>query len=121
MGNKVANPPRIFSVNWFRKNAEGRFVWPGFGQNMRVLQWIFRRCVGQAGAAESPLGFMPAYGDIDWSGLDFDPELYDIATTIDRNQWARELERHDALFAKLGPKGPTQLQAERERLGSRFG
>jgi len=120
MGKAVANPPRIFCVNWFRKDADGRFVWPGFGQNMRVLQWIFRRCSAQAGAVESPLGFMPAYSDIDWSGLDFDRSLYDVAIRVDREQWTRELARHDTLFSKIGSRGPSQLQAERERLGSRF-
>jgi len=120
MGKAVANPPRIFSVNWFRKNADGRFVWPGFGQNMRVLEWIFLRCSGKAGAVETPLGLMPSYGDIDWSGLSFDKKLYEVATTIDRKQWTQELERHDALFAKVGKRGPTELQAERQRLESRF-
>jgi phosphoenolpyruvate carboxykinase (GTP) len=120
MGKAVANPPRIFSVNWFRKNAEGRFVWPGFGQNMRVLQWIFRRCGGKAGAIETPLGFMPTYGDIDWSGLAFDKKLYEVATTIDRKQWTEELQSHDALFTKIGSRGPAQLQTERERLGARL-
>jgi len=120
MGKAVANPPRIFSVNWFRKSADGRFVWPGFGQNMRVLQWIFSRCSGKAGAIDTPLGLMPTYGDIDWSGFDFDQKLYQIATTIDRKQWTQELERHDTLFAKVGSRGPAELQAERERLGSRF-
>ena len=121
MGRAVAHPPRIFSVNWFRKNAEGRFVWPGFGQNMRILQWIFQRCSRKGGAVETPLGFMPNYADIDWSGLDFDSGRYGIATNIDSSQWARELERHDDLFAKIGPRGPEQLRAERQRLGSRFG
>jgi len=120
MGKAVAKPPRIFSVNWFRKNADGRFVWPGFGQNMRVLEWIFYRCCGKARAGESPLGLMPDYGDIDWSGFSFTPDLYGVATRIDRNQWARELESHDALFEKVGNRAPSELQAERKRLGSRF-
>ena len=120
MGKAVANPPRIFSVNWFRKNADGRFVWPGFGQNMRVLQWIFGRCGGKAGAVETPLGLMPTYGDIDWSGLAFDEKLYEVATTIDRKQWTEELQSHDALFTKIGSRGPAQLQTERERLGARL-
>ena len=120
MGKAVANPPRIFSVNWFRKNADGRFVWPGFGQNMRVLQWIFRRCGGKAGAVETPLGLMPTYGDIDWSGLAFDKKLYEVATTIDRKQWTEELQSHDELFTKIGSRGPAQLQTERERLGARL-
>jgi phosphoenolpyruvate carboxykinase (GTP) len=120
MGKSVAKPPRIFSVNWFRKNADGKFVWPGFGQNMRVLEWIFRRCTDQAHAVETPVGNMPAYADLDWSGLAFTPDLYGAATDIDRGQWARELERHDALFQKVGERAPAELQRERERLGSRI-
>jgi phosphoenolpyruvate carboxykinase (GTP) len=120
MGKAVAKPPRIFSVNWFRKNPDGGFVWPGFGHNMRVLQWIFRRCGGKADAEETALGLMPAYGDIDWSGMEFDRERYALITRIDCNEWTRELESHDALFGQLGDKRPSQLQAERERLGARL-
>jgi len=120
MGKAVAKPPRIFSVNWFRKNADGGFVWPGFGHNMRVLQWIFRRCGGEADAEETALGLMPAYGDIDWRGMDFDPERYALITRIDCKEWTQELESHDALFGRLGDKRPPQLQAERERLGARL-
>jgi len=120
MGKAVAKPPRIFSVNWFRKNADGGFVWPGFGHNMRVLQWIFRRCGGEADAEETALGLMPAYGDIDWRGMDFDPERYALITRIDCKEWTQELESHDVLFGRLGDKRPPQLQAERERLGARL-
>ncbi|HYT96835.1 MAG TPA: phosphoenolpyruvate carboxykinase (GTP) [Casimicrobiaceae bacterium] len=120
MGKAVAKPPRIFSVNWFRKNPAGGFVWPGFGHNMRVLQWIFRRCGGKADAEETALGLMPAYGDIDWSGMDFDPGRYALITRIDCSEWTRELESHDALFGRLGDKRPSELQAERERLGARL-
>ena len=120
MGKAVATPPRIFSVNWFRKNADGGFVWPGFGHNMRVLQWIFRRCGGKVDAEETALGLMPAYADIDWSGMEFDPQRYALITRIDCQEWTQELESHDALFARLGAKQPPQLQAERERLGGRL-
>jgi phosphoenolpyruvate carboxykinase (GTP) len=120
MGKAVANPPRIFSVNWFRKNAEGGFVWPGFGHNMRVLQWIFRRCGGKADAEETALGLMPAYGHLDWTGMEFDPQRFALITRIDRNEWTRELESHDELFGQLGDKRPSQLQAERDRLGARL-
>ena len=120
MGKAVARPPRIFSVNWFRKNADGGFVWPGFGHNMRVLQWIFRRCGGKVDAEETALGLMPAYADIDWSGMEFDPQRYALITRIDCQEWTQELESHDALFARLGAKQPPQLQAERERLGRRL-
>jgi phosphoenolpyruvate carboxykinase (GTP) len=120
MGKAVAKPPRIFSVNWFRKNPDGGFVWPGFGHNMRVLQWIFRRCGGEADAQETALGLMPTYGDIDWSGMEFDAERYALITRIDCKEWTQELASHDVLFGQLGDKRPPQLQAERERLGERL-
>jgi phosphoenolpyruvate carboxykinase (GTP) len=120
MGRSVAHPPRIFSVNWFRKSAEGKFVWPGFGQNMRVLQWIFRRCAGRAEASDTALGLMPKYRDLDWTGIDFGPEQFDMVTSVDVGQWNRELASHDALFARIGAKQPSELQAEREQLGQRL-
>ena len=120
MGGAVAHAPRIFSVNWFRKGPDGRFVWPGFGQNMRVLQWIFERCFGRADAVETPLGLMPAYEHIDWTGLDFGADRYSMITSVDAGQWSRELSSHDALFARLGAKRPAELEEERERLATRF-
>jgi phosphoenolpyruvate carboxykinase (GTP) len=120
MGNAVAKPPRIFSVNWFRKDGEGRFAWPGFGQNMRVLKWIVERCAGTAGAVETPLGFVPTYDDIDWSGLDFDPARFAHLMDFDLEQWERELQSHDALFRRLGAKQPKTLVEERDRLAGRM-
>ena len=72
MGKAVAHPPRIFSVNWFRKDADGKFAWPGFGQNMRVLQWVVERCRGRAHATESAVGLVPDYADLNWTGAAFD-------------------------------------------------
>ena len=120
MGGAVAHAPRIFSVNWFRKGPDGRFVWPGFGQNMRVLQWIFERCFGRADAVETPLGLMPAYEHIDWTGMDFGADRYSMVTSVDAEQWSRELSSHDALFARLGAKRPAELEEERDRLARRF-
>ncbi len=120
MGSSVAHPPRIFSVNWFRKDAKGKFVWPGFGQNMRVLQWVVERCAGRAGAHETATGWAPAYADLNWTGSDFDPRRFERVMNLDRAEWQRELASHDELFAKLGAKRPTALQAERERLGKRL-
>jgi phosphoenolpyruvate carboxykinase (GTP) len=121
MGGAVRHPPRIFSVNWFRKDAEGRFIWPGFGQNMRILKWIVERCAGNAHAVETPLGYAPAYDDVDWNGLPFDAGRFGYAMAVDREQWQRELASHDRLFGRLGPKHPAQLAAERSRLARRLG
>jgi phosphoenolpyruvate carboxykinase (GTP) len=120
MGKRVAHPPRIFSVNWFRKDANGRFVWPGFGQNMRVLRWVVDRCAGRANAHDTATGLAPSYGDLDWTGTDFDADRFADVMDVDRAQWQRELASHDELFAKLGSKRPATLQQERDRLGERF-
>jgi len=120
MRSTVERPPRIFSVNWFRKDANGRFVWPGFGQNMRVLQWVVERCAGRAHAHETSTGLAPAYDDLNWTGAAFTAEQFADVMRLDRSQWQRELASHDELFAKLVAKRPAALQAERERLGARL-
>jgi phosphoenolpyruvate carboxykinase (GTP) len=120
MGTRVAHPPRIFSVNWFRKGADGKFVWPGFGQNMRVLQWIVDRCGGRAEATETALGLMPSYRDLEWRGIDFDAARFDAVMSVDAAQWQRELASHDALFEKLGAKRPSALVEQRAQLGERL-
>jgi phosphoenolpyruvate carboxykinase (GTP) len=116
MGRRVARPPKIFSDNGFRKDAEGRFVWPGFGQNMRVLKWIVERCEGSAGARETTLGLVPDYDDLDWSGLNFEASRFSSVMRVDPKLWQRELDSHDALFARLGDKRPDRLLQERQRL-----
>ncbi len=121
MGESVPNPPKIFTVNWFRTDESGRFAWPGFGQNMRVLQWIVDRCHGRGHAVETALGLEPTYGDLNWVGLEFPPERFAQVMRVDRALWSRELSEHDQLFAKLGAKRPPALAAERRRLGGRIG
>ena len=120
MGRVVTHPPRIFSVNWFRKDDDGRFAWPGFRQNMRVLKWIFERCAGRADAAETPLGFVPRYDDLDWTGLDFGARRFSSVMDVDATQWGRELDSHDVFFERLGAKRPDALMRERDRLAGRM-
>ena len=120
MGKAVAHPPRIFGVNWFRKDAEGRFVWPGFGQNMRVLKWIVERCAGTAKGRPTPLGIGPDFDDLDWRGLQYAPERFAQATGIDRAAWQRELVAHDELFARVGERRPDALVSERAKLEERL-
>ncbi len=120
MGRAVAQPPKIFNVNWFRTDEHGRFAWPGFGQNMRVLAWIVERCRGRGHALETALGLQPAYDDLTWAGLDYPPARFAQVMDVDRASWARELAEHDQLFARLGDKRPAALAAERERLGGRL-
>ncbi|TMH31153.1 MAG: phosphoenolpyruvate carboxykinase (GTP) [Betaproteobacteria bacterium] len=120
LGKALDDPPRIFTVNWFRTDAHGRFIWPGFGQNMRVLKWIVDRCRGRVQALSTPLGWQPRYSDLDWRGLDFPPERFDEVMRVDRGRWSRELEEHDRLFARLGAKQPQVLTAHRRELGRRL-
>ncbi|MBE0622301.1 MAG: phosphoenolpyruvate carboxykinase (GTP) [Burkholderiales bacterium] len=120
VGKKVNRPPHIFQVNWFRKDAKGKFVWPGFGENMRVLSWIVGRCQGQAHAVETPLGWMPEFEDLHWQGLEFGADKYASVTNIDRAAWGRELQLHDELFAKLKDKLPRTLVLERRLLEERL-
>jgi phosphoenolpyruvate carboxykinase (GTP) len=120
VGKKVTTPPRIFQVNWFRKDASGKFVWPGFGENMRVLSWIVGRCLGQAHAIETPLGWMPEFDDLHWSGLDFGKDKFASLTSIDSDAWRRELKSHDELLAKLKGRLPKALLLQRELLETRL-
>jgi phosphoenolpyruvate carboxykinase (GTP) len=113
-GRELSNPPRIFVVNWFRKNAEGKFMWPGFGDNMRILKWIVERVNGRASSIESPLGWMPRYQDIDWSGLDFPAEKFYELMSIDREAWKAEVLSHEELFAKLYDRLPKEFLYMRE-------
>ena len=116
VGRGLKNPPRIFAVNWFRKDANGKFLWPGFGQNMRVLKWIVDRVHGRGYALESPLGWMPRYEDLEWSGLeDFSKEKFNHALmAVEREEWKAEVLSHEALFAKLYDRLPKEFIFMRE-------
>ena len=117
MGHTVTNPPRVFCVNWFRTDHDGKIIWPGFGENMRVLKWISDRVHGKAGAAQTFLGFMPRHKDIDWTGIkNFSPEQFDVLMHIDKELWHRELESHDELFDRLEDRMPRELMLIREML-----
>ena len=116
-GRTLGNAPRIFSVNWFRKDENGKFLWPGFGENMRVLKWIVQRVHGGASAVESPIGWMPRYEDMDWTGIEnFSREDFAKIMTIDREPWKQELLSHEELFAKLYDKLPKEFYFMRELL-----
>jgi len=112
--------PRIYCVNWFRKDADGKFVWPGYGDNMRVLKWMIDRIDGQTSGTESIFGVSPTYADINWSGLSFSAAQFDTVTHIDKAAWAQELTLHQALFEQLSHHLPPALQATRQRIGERL-
>jgi phosphoenolpyruvate carboxykinase (GTP) len=113
--------PKIFHVNWFRKNANGRFLWPGFGENSRVLAWVCRRVAGTAEAAETPIGLVPGPKALDTAGLDVDDE--DLATllTVDADEWRAELPGIREHYALLGDRLPPALTEELEKLEKRLG
>jgi phosphoenolpyruvate carboxykinase (GTP) len=118
MGREIDNPPRIFAVNWFRKNEQGSFLWPGFGENMRVLKWVVDRVRGRIGATESPLGWVPRYQDIQWKGLDFDRHRFDELMTVDTKLWKQELLGHEELFERLYDRLPREFFSMRDLLRS---
>lgn len=108
--------PKIFHVNWFRKDAEGNFMWPGFGENMRVLKWIVDRVKGRSLGRETPVGWMPQYTDMEWKGLDFSPEKFEALQKFDREEWHREVIGHEELFIQLHDHLPKEMVYERELL-----
>jgi phosphoenolpyruvate carboxykinase (GTP) len=115
-GRGLPAPPRIYGVNWFRKDADGKFIWPGFGENMRVLKWIVLKSRGAVNAVESPIGWMPTYDDMDWTGLDFTPDQFESIMSIEREEWKAELLDHAELFERMYDKLPKEFIFMRELL-----
>jgi phosphoenolpyruvate carboxykinase (GTP) len=116
MQSRIAQPPKIFMVNWFCKDADGSFLWPGYGENMRVLSWIVDRALGRKGAQETVVGWVPRPGDLDLSGLDIEPERFRAATHVDVDDWKRELHSQAEFFDKIGPTMPPALEMQRKLL-----
>lgn len=116
MSHLVSETPRVFHVNWFRKDENGKFLWPGFGDNMRILRWVVERVNGKAHAKESPIGWIPTYKDIDWRGLDFSREQWDAVMHIDRNRLKQQTLQHEELFLELSDHLPKEMIFERELL-----
>jgi phosphoenolpyruvate carboxykinase (GTP) len=113
--------PKIYCVNWFRKGPDGKFVWPGYGENMRVLQWIVGRVEGTAEGEENAFGITPRYRDLDWKGLDFSRQQYEQVTSLDRDAWKTELGLHEQLFEQLAHHLPVEIRSTKARIASRFG
>jgi phosphoenolpyruvate carboxykinase (GTP) len=116
-----AKLPRIFLVNWFRKDEDGKFIWPGFGENSRVLEWVFRRCNGEGETVESPIGLLPAEGEIDTDGLDVsDAEMRELLS-VDSDLFKQQLPQVKEHLARFGAKLPPQISAQLEALEERLG
>jgi phosphoenolpyruvate carboxykinase (GTP) len=120
MGRRVAHPPKIFGVNWFRVDENGSFLWPGFGDNMRVLKWIVERVNGKAQAVQSPLGWIPKYEAIDWNGLEFTQKQFENVMNIDADLWKKEIQLHEELFLSLQDKLPKELNSMCKQLLSKI-
>jgi phosphoenolpyruvate carboxykinase (GTP) len=120
MGEVVKSPPLIFRVNWFRTNQQGRFVWPGFGENLRVLEWIIERCEGRGGAVDTPIGLVPTVDAIDRTGIDVsDTDLANLLK-VDPAEWVEAVTGQDDFFAMFGDRIPLALREEHARLGKRI-
>ncbi len=113
-----ANLPKIFHVNWFRKGSDGKFMWPGFGDNLRVLEWILKRVEGTAGAVETPIGHLPGAGDLGVDGLDLAPETLQQLLAVDREAWYEEMEAVGEYLAGYGDHTPVALTAEQRRISA---
>ena len=120
LGSKLANPPPIFRVNWFRKDEDGGFVWPGFGENLRVMQWIVDRVNGKADAVESPFGFMPRHQDLNWKGLDFGADTFASIMDIDTAAGRAEAEAQKELFDSFDGALPDEMETQRRALIQRL-
>ena len=116
MQRDLSSTPRIFHVNWFRKDSNGKFLWPGYSENMRILKWIVDRVRGHAQGKETPIGWTPYFDDIHWEGLDFPREKFDLLQTVDRAQWKQEVLGHEEFFIRLHDHLPPEMIYERELL-----
>ena len=120
IGAKLSRPPRLFHVNWFRQNDEGKFLWPGYGENLRVLQWMIERVSGRAPARPTPIGYMPAAEDLNLSGVTLARGAIDALLHVDREGWRAELEDVGAFLAEFGERLPAELEGERRRILARL-
>jgi phosphoenolpyruvate carboxykinase (GTP) len=120
MGRKIPHPPKIFHVNWFRKGADGKFLWPGYGENARVLKWMLERIEGKAAATETPIGAVPTANSITLDGLDVSRETMDKLLRVEPADWAKEHADVGTFFKKFGDRLPAEINEEHNRLGERL-
>ena len=120
MQRSLTQTPRVFHGNWFLKDEHGKYLWPGFGDNMRILKWIVDRVRGRALGEETPIGWMPRYEDLEWKGLDLSKAKFQQLQAFDRGAWRKEVLAHEELFIDLHDHLPPEMVYERELLICRF-
>jgi phosphoenolpyruvate carboxykinase (GTP) len=109
VGGRLKDPPKIFLVNWFKKDAQGMFIWPGFRENFRLITWILDRAKGTIPARETPIGFMPNYADLNLSGLDIPQSTFDRLFEVNPDEWKKEIKGIEAFYGQLGDRLPQEL------------
>jgi phosphoenolpyruvate carboxykinase (GTP) len=121
MGEKLGGKaPKIFNVNWFRLDKDGHFIWPGFGDNLRVVEWILKRCEGKADAVETPIGYVPKADDINLDGLDLSRDTLKSILKVDKAEWTKEAEGIEEFYKKFGDKLPQELRTQLQNLKARL-
>lgn len=120
VGQKLTNPPRVYHVNWFRRDAQGKFLWPGYGDNLRVLAWMLDRVAGRGGAVETPIGYLPSEGDLDLQGLDIDPAAISALLSVEKAQWRQEAADVRRYLEEFGSRLPAELKRELDSLDARL-
>jgi phosphoenolpyruvate carboxykinase (GTP) len=120
MGQRLPHPPQIFRVNWFRRNAAGKYLWPGFGENLRVLRWMLARVHGEVGAAATPIGYIPHLTDLDLTGLDLAPEVLQELFAIDRAGWLDAVAAQQKFLQQFGTRLPAAIWQENTALKQRL-
>ena len=120
MGSHLKHPPKVFMVNWFRKDADGTFLWPGYGENLRVLEWIVNRVAGRGGAQDTPVGLVPGESDLNLEGLGILPDRLRAALAIKRDEWSAELQSQDEFFSRLNCDLPREIEVQHETLSAAF-
>jgi phosphoenolpyruvate carboxykinase (GTP) len=120
MGKKIPKPPRIFHVNWFRKSADGKYLWPGYGENVRVLKWILERIEGRGAAEETPIGYVPAKNGLTLDGLKISSDALNELLRVNPDDWSSEMEDTKQFLSKFGTRLPREIREEHEKLARRF-
>ncbi len=121
VGAKLKSPPRIFHVNWFRQGTDGKFLWPGFGDNLRVLSWMLDRCAGRAEASDTAIGYLPRAQDLNVKGLGINPEVLQDLLSVKPDAWRKELKDIRTYLEEFGQRTPKTLYAELDGVEKRLG